>query len=214
MSKRSKEAIAHRNFNVRVTGTQADDSWKRKQVSNNPSSAPLPSQSSLTQDIPVSGAGSFMGGEDSVPVRLPTNFAPPEGAESIDLRRLVVVPAGQTTEFLLFSFSAQTAQSIMWYKYGVFTDALAANLIEFIPRINGKRVLRYHGDPLDNYRINLSLGPNLNESNLISCQIYMKPEDVLTWHVKNLDTVVNPMGVRMVGYVDTSLKRKTMSFGG
>lgn len=151
---------------------------------------------------------------NEIPVQFPANFYPPAGAESVDVRKLINVPANQLTELLVLSFKAQTAQAATFYKYGIYTDALDATLVEFIPRINGQRVLRYHGDPQNNFKLNLSVGPDLSDGNMIPCQLYVKPNDIITWHVKNLDAVVVPMGVRLTGYVDVSTKRKTMSFGG
>lgn len=208
MSKKRQGRDGTLGFGLRLLGTQEDDQWRSKK-----NTIPKPKQKQSVPKLPESGAGSLMGGKKAA-IGLPENFYPPVGAESIDIRRLINVPANQTTELLIMSYTAQTAQAITWYKYGIFTDALDASLIQFFPRINGKRILRYHGDPQNGYALNLSVGPNLNDSNLITTQLYMKPNDVLTWHVVNNDVVVNPMGVRMVGYVDSSLKRKTMSFGG
>ena len=191
-------------FGLNLFGTKDRERqyYKKRQT---PSKTQMPK-------LPKGGPGSMMV-DEAMPVRFPANFYPPEHAESLDIRRLInVAPA--TVEQEIIRFQAQTAQSVVFYKYGIFTDALDASLVEFIPRLNGKRVLRYHGDPQDNFKLNLSVGPNLNDSNMVACQIYMKPNDVFTWTVTNNDVVINPMGVRMSGYVDVSLKRKTTAFGG
>lgn len=194
-------------FGLNLRGTKDSDPFGLKGLRKKKSvSKPLPT-------LPKGGAGSMMA-DETMPVSFPPNFYPPAGAESVDIRRLINVPAGQVGELEVMRFQALTAQAVVWYKYGIFTDALDASLVEFIPRINGNRILRYHGDPQNNFRLSLSVGPNLGDDSMIVTQVYMKPNDVLTWHVKNLDAVINPMGVRMMGYIDTSLKRKTMSFGG
>jgi hypothetical protein len=200
--KRRRDRDSNMGFGLNVKGESSRNPFGfRKRPAKKKSAAAKPKEAPLM-------------GTDETPIQFPMNFYPPNGAESLDIRRLINVPAGQVTELLILSFTADKSQAVTFYKYGIFTDALDASLIQFIPRINNKRILRYHGDPQDDFKLNLSLGPNLNESNMIPTQLYLKPGDTITWHVLNLDVVINPMGVRMTGYIDLTKRRKTMSFGG
>lgn len=205
--RKDRDKISPLGFGLNVQGGR-ENPFQLRDVSKTPSRSKPQEQ----VDVPASGPGREMA-ERAVPIQFPLNFYPPERSESVDLSRLINVPAG-TTRALLLEFQAQEAQTVIFYRYGIFTDALDADLVQFFPTINNKRVLRYHGDPQNDYRLSLSLGPNLNEANMKPCQLFLKPGDTLQWHVTNNDAVDAPMGVRMTGYVDVSKKRTTFPFGG
>lgn len=152
------------------------------------------------------------GGDEGMPVAFPENFYPPVNSTSFDPRKLINVPAG--TRRTVLQYTAEEGQSIVILKYGLFTDALDADLVEFKVTIDGKKVLRYHGDPSNNFRLSLSLGANLNENNMIPCNLYLKPRQTIKIEAINNDAVDVPMGARLSGYVDSSIKRKSRSFGG
>ncbi|MEO5348879.1 MAG: hypothetical protein H7836_04460 [Magnetococcus sp. YQC-3] len=144
-------------------------------------------------------------------VSFPPHLYIPEGAESIDLRKVVSVPIA-TVDAELFSFTAPPGAVVRFIKYGVFNDGLLASDYQFKPLLAGSRVFRYHGDPTDNYRIALGLGPDLSESSMIPCQIVLQPNQTFQWLVTNNSAVATAMGVRMVGYLDTSLMNVTPRF--
>lgn len=141
-----------------------------------------------------------------VNVQLPNHLYIPEGAEVIDARKLCTISANTTNEYELFNFGTDNNEYVRFIAYSIFTDAEGADDVEFIPRLNGSRTLKYHGDPTDNFRISLGLAPDLSNYSLINCNIIMKPNKTLTWHVKNNTNLDIPMGVRMYGYVDNRNK--------
>ena len=146
-------------------------------------------------------------------VELPRHLYIPEGASSIDFRRLVTLAAGSTNE-LLMRFVAPNGSITRIISYGIFNDGASAADYEFSPRVDGARVFPYHGDPMDNYKIALGLGPDLNNSALIPCQLTLLPGQVLEWIISNTSSVDTVMGVRMVGYFDAAEKLVTPRFGG
>jgi len=146
------------------------------------------------------------------PVMLPKNFYAPDGADVLDLRTLAQVPAGATLE--IFRFLVPSSTSVRIIKYGVFNDVLDAADVDFIPKVNGNRVLQYQGDPTDKFRINLSVGVDLSDSALIPCSLFLRPGDIFTWEARNGSGTDAPLGVRISGYVDMINKRGEQNFGG
>jgi hypothetical protein len=148
-----------------------------------------------------------------IPVQFPLNLYTPDGAQDVDLRRVCI--AEPLTTAMLWSYSSPQGAMTRFTHYAVFTDAQFADEIEFIPRINGNRILQYHGDPID-FKIKLGLGPDLGEDKLIQCNITLKPGETLTWTVEYKNTEVNTsVGVRMKGYIDrTQIIKSDIRFGG
>lgn len=147
-----------------------------------------------------------------VSVSLPPHLFIPETGQSVDLRRLASVIAA--TSARLIEFTAPKGAISRFIGYSIFTDALNFGLIEFVPKVNGKRVFPYHGDPQDNYKIGLGLGPDLSNANVINCVLDLNPGDKLTWDFINNDVVNVAAGVRMIGYIDQTITRKIGRFGG
>lgn len=142
----------------------------------------------------------------------PRHIEAPLGAETLDIRRaLVLTPA--TIDQELVSFTCPEGANVFITDYAVYTDAASASLIDFRPVRNGQRVLAYHGDPNDNYRINLSIADNLADYALIKCQIVLTPGQTITWLATNLDIVNYTFAVRMKGYFDFS-RSSTAKMGG
>ena len=135
-------------------------------------------------------------------VNLPSHIFIPEDAESVDARRCVEISKNTDKPVEILRIEAKEGEYFRFIKYAVFTDAELAENIEFIPKLNGKRILRQHGTPDKNmnYRISLGLSPDISEGALISCDINLKPHNVLTWEVYNKSDVDIPVAVRMVGY--------------
>lgn len=146
------------------------------------------------------------------PVTLPYNFFAPDGADILDLRTLASVSGGATDQ--IFKFKTPPNTNVRIIKYGVFNDVLDAVDVDFIPKVNGKRVLQYHGDPNDKFRINLSVGVDLSDNALIPCSLFLRPGDEFTWDARNGSAVEAPLGVRVVGFVDMITKRGEQNFGG
>lgn len=144
---------------------------------------------------------------------LPRHLFTPEGARSLDMRNLAIVPAG-TVGATLLSFTAPEGTACFFTGYAIFNDGLAFSLLEFLPLIDEKRIFPYHGDPNSNFKIALGLGPDLGNESIIDCQLQLEPGQTLKWLVTNNDVVDVTMGVRMKGYIDSRTSRPTRVFGG
>lgn len=147
------------------------------------------------------------------PVEFPPHLFIPEGAQSLDFRRVINLPS-PNTNYELFSFTAPPGAVTRFISYGIFNDGNAAADYNFLPLVDGSRIFPYHGDPSDNFKIYLGLGPDLSNTSLIPCQLYLQPGQRLQWLVTNTSGVDTSMGVRMVGYFDTAQQRVTGRFGG
>lgn len=147
------------------------------------------------------------------PVALPPHLFIPDNAQSLDIRRLATIATGTINEEFM-RFQAPTGAKVQFIGYSVFSDGTLAAPQEFIPRVNGKRVFPYHGDPNNAFRINLGLGPDMSNANVIQCNLVLNPSDILTWAVTNTSGVNIAMGVRMVGYIDTTQTRVNSRVGG
>lgn len=151
------------------------------------------------------------------PIELPDNIFIPQNAQSVDVRRVASVAAA-TVNAIFMSFICPQGAIAKFTHYSVFSDGtLAANQL-FVPQIDGKRVFTYHGDPgvdgLGGYQINLGLGPDLSNANLIQTNLSLNPGETFTWKVTNTNAVAIAMGVRLVGYLDYTMKRVNNRFGG
>lgn len=143
---------------------------------------------------------------------LPAHLFRPFNSESVDLRNLVELPAGDSFEILRFRCPKGT--NIVFLGYGVFNDALLEQDVEFIPRVNGKRIFPFHGNPNNNFKISLGLAPDLSNAALIECYLQLRPDDLLTWTVVSTATVPTNVGVRMKGYIDATSLQTERKFGG
>lgn len=143
----------------------------------------------------------------------PSHLYVPDGSQSLDMRRLVSVATGTVNEEI-FRFQAPKGQRVWFLGYSIFSDGTLAASQEFIPRVDGNRVFPYHGDPNNSFKINLGLGPDMSNQNIIHCQLPLEPGQVLTWSVTNTSGVAIAMGVRMTGYLDSQNLRAATRVGG
>lgn len=158
----------------------------------------------------------MLGSKNSVaptPVSLPSHLFTPYGAQSLDLRKLATVSAA-SIKAAFWRFKSPPGVITRFLSYAVFNDGLLASDFKFEPEVDGVRVFPYHGDPSDNFRISLGLAPDLSANSLIGCQLALMPEQEIVWYVTNASAVDADMGVRMVGYFDTTQKIVTPRFGG
>jgi hypothetical protein len=146
-------------------------------------------------------------------VQFPDHLFVPDGAESLDIRRVANVTDG-TVNAEFMSFTAPQGAKVHFIAYSVYSDGQTAANQEFIPRVDGRRVFAYHGDPNNNFKIDLGLGPDLSNANLITCQLTLNPKEKLTWSLTNNQGVAIAMGVRMVGYLDYTQTRVNARAGG
>jgi hypothetical protein len=150
--------------------------------------------------------------DNPVPVIFPRYLAAPEGAETVDIRRIAVLNPGESIK--LFDFTCLPGSTAIFYNYALFTDALNNADVLWNPAVDGRRILAYHGDPADNYKINLSVGVDMSQAALIPCQVIMQPGQVLSWQITNFSAVQVSMGVRMVGYLDVGQRLTSSKIGG
>lgn len=151
-------------------------------------------------------------GRNPTSVALPPHLFIPADAQSVDIRNLANVPPATTVK--LMTFKCPQGQFVKFISYSIYFDALLFNLVNLVPKVNGLRILPFHGNPDQKYKMGLGTGQDLSNSNLISCQIDLQPNDELVWEFTNNDVVDVAAGVRMVGYIDQSTVRKTGRFGG
>lgn len=156
---------------------------------------------------------SFKTAYDSpTPTLLPRHLYAPEGARTVNAIRIISVPSGAA--FVnLFDFPCIDGSTTVITAYGLFTTAAHLADIEWRPTINENRVLAYHGDPANNYRLTEATGLSLANTDLVSCQLLMETGQVLNWSVRNTSGAAVQMGVRIVGYIDMSQRLMSSKFG-
>jgi len=148
----------------------------------------------------------------SVPTEFPRHLYTPEGAQSIDIRHVCVVLAGATEELL--RFKAPLGSVTRFTHYGIFNDGALEDDFEFLPLVDGRRAFPYHGDPGENFRISLGLGPDLTNNSMIEAILALSPTQEIVWTARNSSTVDVTMGVRMKGYLDFSQRMVQTRYGG
>jgi hypothetical protein len=145
--------------------------------------------------------------------KLPFNHFTPNGATPVDLRKLTVVPQN-TTLATLFSFTVPQGFIFIWNHYALFNDALLTDQSYFRISVNNNPVLRYHGDPNDDFKLSLGATADLGNNGLIEAGIIIQPNQTLKVEVINTDNVDVTMGCRVKGYVDNANKLQPYRFGG
>lgn len=144
-------------------------------------------------------------------VILPSNHFNPVGTDSFDIRALDVFLAGEKKT--LMSYVAKDGQTIRFIKYGFYNNVVKADDVRLFPTINGNRILRYHGDPNQDFAINLSVGPDLTEDSLIYCDFELKSGQKLEIVAENLSGVQVDIGGRFRGYL-LNANEPSRGFGG
>lgn len=141
-------------------------------------------------------------------IKIPENIVNPEGSKTVDISRLQTIASGATETIL--RLEAKKGETYRFIRYGFFNNKVLASEVEFFPTLDGVRILEYHGDPIQDFKLYLSLGDNLAESNLIFCDIVVSPGQVLEWKAKNNAGAEGEFGVRMRGYrVNTNKENKS-----
>lgn len=143
-------------------------------------------------------------------VALPPHLFIPGDSQSIDISALANVPPGATV--ILLRDVGRKGGLTKYIGYSIFNDSLMLALITLVPKVNGERVLPFHGNPQLKYKLGLGLGADM--ATLIPCQLDLQPNDVLEWEFTNNDVVDVAVGVRMSGYFSQDTIRKTGRFGG
>lgn len=148
---------------------------------------------------------------DPIPILPPRHLSAPEGARTINLMSGQVVGVGATVT--LFVFPAIEGATTVFYKYSLVSPAVVGADISWVPSINNRRVLQYHGDPATDYTLDEPTSADFSELGLSECQIFMQTTQYLTWTAFNGTGAPLFMGVRMVGYTDMSQRQVSSKFG-
>lgn len=145
-------------------------------------------------------------------VNLPRNLYAPPSSQSVDISVRATIPALTITPLNILSYTAPQQAMTQILQYALNTDG--AGLTFFIPSVNGYRVYPQHGYPLSNYLIAEPTGPDLGQNSLIPAALPLKPGDVFTWFVQNLDVVAHEVAIRSTGYTMSNQAYEDTRFGG
>lgn len=152
-------------------------------------------------------------------IEFPKHLFLPSGSESLDLRKLVTMGANTLNPVSVLRFQVPKGRFGVITGYSIYSDVELEEDVEFIPRVDGKRVLQYHGNPnfinangAESTRLSLGLAPDL--STLIPCYIRLKEQQVIEFLSYNKSSVDSYVGVRIAGYLDSSNKYEQNKFGG
>lgn len=152
------------------------------------------------------------GNSEAQSVEFPRHLYTPEGAQTVDIRKVCLVAPGDTDAIL--SFTAPQGAVTRFTHYGIFNDGALEDDFQFIPTVNGRRAFPFHGDPQENFRISLGLGPDLTNNSMIEATIALNPGETIAWTAQNGSAVPVTLGVRMKGYLDFSQRRVQTRYGG
>jgi hypothetical protein len=155
--------------------------------------------------------------EFPIPVILPRQSHAPEGARTVDLRRLVTVANGGTSQVV--NMSCLPSATLVFLKYALVLPSGGFPNVTWSPTVDGKRVLQYHGDqgvsggaqPMTT--LNISTGNDFSAVSLVDCQLLLQPGQNMSWNVTNNSGAPIQMGVRLVGYLDLSQQLLSSKFG-
>lgn len=123
-------------------------------------------------------------------------------SQSVDLRRQVNITSG-AGKVLLISFTPRTDAIFYQQAYAVFADTTNLFDVDFIPTVSGQRVLPYHGDPQNRFRINIQSSTDLNNLALVNAPLKIQPGKVYAWFAVNNTGGDIDMSVRIVGYMQS-----------
>lgn len=133
----------------------------------------------------------------------------PQGGNSLDIHRIGDVTT--TTKEVMLPFRPPKGFTAFISHFALFSDALLETEVEFIPEINGQRVLSYHGNPQFNkgkipYRLSVGMSADLSNTGLRACNLVIRDTDELIWYVTQLNANAQTMGIRCVGYLMSNSK--------
>lgn len=154
--------------------------------------------------------------DNPLPVLQPRHLEAPEGSRTINLLKIVSVPAGGTVT--VFEFQCKPGSSVVFYTYELLSDALyASGVLEWLPKIDSRKLFTFHGVPNANGSarlldatsiINLGYSPAP-----VKCQVLMEPGQILSWEIRNTSGAPILAGVRMSGYLDMNQRLSDAKFG-
>jgi len=140
----------------------------------------------------------------------PSNFTNiPKGGTSLDIHRIGDVTT--TIKEIMLPFRPPKGFTAFITAFALFSDALLESEVEFIPEINGARVLAYHGNPQATkgkipYRLSMGTSADLSNQGLRECNLVVRENDELIWYVTQGNTSAQTLGIRCVGYLMSNSK--------
>ena len=173
--------------------------------------------------------------------QLPRNLTIPDGAPSVRFMGVAYTnPTGGlgTTLYTLGSILAPPGQTYIFYKYrlwvssiGVLDQPAAGGPVlpsyEFVPSIDGGRILTNHGiyngsyfqlspfmPTIDRKTILLNVGGGFDTGCVDEwhpCQVKLTPNRTMLWQATGGLTINRYMGVEMIGYADVSNETAQMT---
>jgi len=152
--------------------------------------------------------------ENPSPILFPRNYFAPEGARSLNLFSYVDVPAGQTLE--IFHFRCPIGMTVAILGYSIYHNySSPVPVHEFIPTVDNKRVLEYHGAPDANGICCIGSGTHSADGIGVDfkCQIFLEPGQVLAWNFFNGGGSSVHAGARFYGYIDAGQRLTGAKFG-
>lgn len=179
-----------------------------------------------TSQIPGDRAEVAASQTDLTPVSFPRHLYPPQGVQTIDIRIVRNMDPGEVFDLITFNPAALGITSAVYIThYGIFNNGLLEADYAFLPTLqtgtggHPQRIYPYHGNPNNtvqpgNFLISLGVAPDLADYSLLNGYLVMNPQDTLNWQATNHSAVITAMGVRVVGYVDSSTLRTAQQFGG
>jgi len=153
-----------------------------------------------------------------VPVIFPRTGYAPEGARTIDLRKLVTVPAG-AQGFPIMGWTASSGMTAAFHHYGLVLPDGGFPDVSWFGGVDEYRIVSYHGDPAlvasanPSTILNLPTGADFSFNCLVECQVLMQPGQVMIWSANNNTNAPVRMGLRLVGYSDGSQQLLSSKFG-
>lgn len=158
---------------------------------------------------------------------LPKHLFPTEDASTVELTNATLVLAG-ATDIPLITYQAQQGSMVrlLGYAFTIYNPAIVpyfpTSFVFLVPRINGKRIFAFHGDPavaagiVPNVPAQRSIytptGPDI--TTLFPGLAMMQPGDVLTWSATNLGGSNVQIQIRQSGYADRKqLRTQRPNFG-
>lgn len=164
--------------------------------------------------------------DDPTSVSFPRHLYPPQGVQTIDIRIVQLLNPGEIVDLITFRPLDKGITSAVYItQYAVFNNGLLESQYSFLPTIQPgsggrrQRIYPYHGNPNNtlspgNFLISLGVAPDLSDYSLLNGYLVMNPPDTLRWQASNMSAVPTAMGVRVVGYVDSSTLRTSQQSGG
>lgn len=162
--------------------------------------------------------------EEEFQTKLPEHLFYPEHSQSLDLRLPRKSVADGIASFSaagseLLSFTAPKGSYFRIMAYAVSVEGLvASNLtpstLEYILRVNNKKALPFHGEPVGDIFRMFPSTEDIKEQDLIKCNFVVDPLDRFSVNVKNTSGSARIFSVRIQGFLEYSDLYINRRFGG